>query len=1293
MICGSLKLTMTVAVSLLVLALMSTMAWVAYRDSAAAYKTSIARDQMLLITSLAGQIDEKLSVAREQLTHIAQRVPLADLGQPKQLRRFLDEESEARMFFDDGMYVLSATGASLGGTSCLDGHRADEFVKHPVFRQALQNDQALISDPYEAGCAGHHPAIAFVVPIHDVRGRIVGLLVGRHNLLNDTFLGAIASLRIGTSGYVYAITAKRHLAVHKEKSRILDYVPPGRNAGIDQALAGFDGSLENLNSKSVRGISSFVHLKAVDWILACHYPLAEAYAPLVKARGRIFAFLVVALVLSTAIVWLLMKFLTAPLLGLTAHVRTVGGKRGAERFIARPGRDEIGDLAQAFNAMLAEIDRKSADLRQKQEKYRIVAQFTSELAVWHDEAGVIRFISSNCLQLTGYEDREFYARPGLFNELVHPDERDVWTNHLASPPSESWHDPLDLRIVTKSGTVRWLTHNCHRVMTPDGAPRGIRSSFQDITERKVMEEVVRAQRDFAESLIQNAAVPMFVIDAQHRVIIWNRACEELTGLPAPQVIGTSRQWQGFYDRERPTLADVVLSGDRDTAAAYFHSIAPSTMTREGLQAEGWYTHLGGKARYISFDAAPVRLADGTMIAVVETLQDITQRKIAEENVAKLRDFYLTLFEEFPAPIWRAGVNGLCNYFNRTWLDFTGRTLEQELGEGWLQNVHPDDRDHCLISYRQAFNAQEPFVIEYRLCHASGEYRWLVDNGRPFHDLTGQFAGYIGVCFDISERRKAEDELRKLMRAVEQSASSIVITDTEGTIEYVNQKFVQVTGYGLHEAIGQNPRILKSGDTQADKYRQLWETITSGGEWRGELHNKRKNGEFFWEFATIAPIYDSEGQITHYLAVKEDITARKEAERALLKSKAELVVKHEQLSSLFKQVEKAKNEWEETLNCMADLVLLIDRQGKIRRCNKAVLELTGKGNQEIVGTSWQELLLTPEMEEGAMSGRGREYYHRPSDRWFFLAHYTYGEGETGTGGGVITLHDTTEIKRVSAALEEAYGELKSAHAQMLQKEKMASIGQLAAGVAHEINNPIGFITSNLGTLGKYQDKLATFIKTLEEMLAASGDQAVIAEIAAGRKQLKIDYVLDDIGSLIAESLDGADRVRKIVQDLKSFSRVDEAECKMASVHECLDSTINIVWNEIKYKATLNKDYGDIPLIKCYPQQLNQVFMNLLVNAAHAIDKQGEIAVRTWTDEKSLFVSIADTGAGIPVENLSRIFEPFFTTKEVGKGTGLGLSISYDIVKKHGGDLSVASEVGVGTTFTVRLPMITSDSRPS
>ncbi|MBU1363822.1 MAG: PAS domain S-box protein [Gammaproteobacteria bacterium] len=295
-------------------------------------------------------------------------------------------------------------------------------------------------------------------------------------------------------------------------------------------------------------------------------------------------------------------------------------------------------------------------------------------------------------------------------------------------------------------------------------------------------------------------------------------------------------------------------------------------------------------------------------------------------------------------------------------------------------------------------------------------------------------------------------------------------------------------------------------------------------------------------------------------------------------------------------------------------------------------------------------------------------------------------------GVLT--DISERKAQQALMNETISQqkklnkrLEEANNQLMQSEKMASIGQLAAGVAHELNNPIGFVHSNLGTLDGYVRDLMSIIASFEAMLAKPGEASQHEDgIRRIMEQHDFAFLKEDIFSLLAESKDGLGRVRKIVQDLKNFSRVGEQEWQEADLHQGLDSTLNIVWNELKYKAKVVKEYGEIPHVFCLISQLNQVFMNLLVNAGHAIETQGTITIRTrCQDDDKVCVEISDTGKGIEPEHINRIFEPFFTTKPVGKGTGLGLSLSYGIIKRHGGQIEVESSVGLGTTFRLVLPI--------
>jgi len=292
-----------------------------------------------------------------------------------------------------------------------------------------------------------------------------------------------------------------------------------------------------------------------------------------------------------------------------------------------------------------------------------------------------------------------------------------------------------------------------------------------------------------------------------------------------------------------------------------------------------------------------------------------------------------------------------------------------------------------------------------------------------------------------------------------------------------------------------------------------------------------------------------------------------------------------------------------------------------------------------------------------------------------------------------IQDISERKRAEDALRQGNArltainlQLRQAQNQLLQAEKMASIGQLAAGVAHEINNPIGYVFSNLGTLDHYLGDLFTLLDQYQAASEVIADHAVRAELHSAREKSEIDFVRTDVVALLKESKEGITRVKQIVMDLKNFSRSTGDEVwQWADLHLGIDSTLNIVWNELKYKTEICKLYAELPQVQCRPSQLNQVFLNMLVNGADAIKERGTITIRSGIEGDNVWIEFEDTGGGIAPEHLGQIFDPFFTTKPVDKGTGLGLSVSYGIVKEHNGRIDVTSEVGKGTTFRIWLPI--------
>jgi two-component system NtrC family sensor kinase len=278
----------------------------------------------------------------------------------------------------------------------------------------------------------------------------------------------------------------------------------------------------------------------------------------------------------------------------------------------------------------------------------------------------------------------------------------------------------------------------------------------------------------------------------------------------------------------------------------------------------------------------------------------------------------------------------------------------------------------------------------------------------------------------------------------------------------------------------------------------------------------------------------------------------------------------------------------------------------------------------------------------------------------------------------------DLEHRNAELARQKTEMEHLQAQVLHAEKMASLGQLAAGVAHELNNPAGFIYSNIELLKEYVDRLKSCLSDYDQLPLPP---AAAARINAIKKEINYDSMVSDLGSILSDCYSGAERIRDVVQNLRLFSRLDEAEVKRVDLNEGIESTVRLLSGYYKSgRISLIRDYGEIPQVNCYAAQLNQVWMNVLVNAAQAIGTGvGDVRITTRCEERTVVVSVSDNGPGISPEQLKKIFDPFFTTKPVGEGTGLGLSISHGIIERHGGMIEVESATGKGTTFNISLPI--------
>lgn len=1105
-------------------------------------KESIFRQQFVLVSEIAEQLNGRVELARHQLSLAATGIDSRVLGKPGELQQVLTNASPTNMIFDAGFLVIGTDGRVIAENMGYPELVGTDLSFRDYVKESQRTGKPVISTPFRMNVPPNSPLIAMAVPVRDNSDRIICILAGYHSLGADQFLTSLSSKMIGESGYLYLMQG-RTILMHPDKNRILEQIQEGKNQGVYKALRGFEGSLDNINSRGQRMLSSFKKVGETGWILGSNLPYDDAFRSLDKVIVSSIVVSVIGIMLSLVVIWYVTRRLTLPIRQLTAHVDAVSAETQDWQPLELRTGDEIERLSGAFNYMMAEVH----------------------------------------------------------------------------------------------GT----------------------------------KQLLKDEKDFFSSIIQNVAAPMFVIDRNHEILIWNSSLAKLTGKSSLQMTGTKLQWTPFYTSKRPTIADLVIDHTLNRVDELY-SIHSSSLFIEGsLRAEGWFDNLAGKRRYLFFEAAPIKNSNNEIIAAVETLEDITERKLAEEATVAHNLFLQVIMDAIPNPVYYKDAKGIYLGCNAAFKVFLGKTTEEIIGFTFQEIMSEGYSRQSIQKDQNILDSGKSDSYETQLVRADGMVRDILVSKAPFSNSDGTLAGIVGAFVDITEQHEMDAQIRKMSRALEQSPATIVITNLDGVIDYVNPKFCQTTGYAAEEAIGKHTRLLKSGEMSTEGYTELWKAISSGQEWRGEFHNKRKDGSLYWEFASISPLCDKDGGVTGYLAVKEDITERKAVE--------------EELKQLFNQVEHAKREWEQTLDHLRDFVILTDAEHRVRRYNRLLSETTGRAINDLVGMDWRDLLSGAGFHFERFNGKSGELRHEITGRIYDINVYEIIHDNV-LEGHVVSMNDTTDLRTATQELEKAYAELREAQLQIFQQEKMASIGQLAAGVAHEINNPMGFISSNLGTLNKYVDRLAEFISSSDQVLAECSENPGVKSLKETRKKLKIDYILDDARQLIIESQDGAGRVRRIVQDLKSFSRVDQAESALVNLNEALETTINIAWNEIKYVATLNRAFDDIPEILCFPQQLNQVFLNLLINAAHAMEgRQGAISIRTWSEGTDVLVSVTDTGCGIPEEIRQRIFEPFFTTKEVGKGTGLGLSISYDIVRKHGGEIHVESEIGCGTTFTVRLPV--------
>jgi PAS domain S-box-containing protein len=620
--------------------------------------------------------------------------------------------------------------------------------------------------------------------------------------------------------------------------------------------------------------------------------------------------------------------------------------------------------------------------------------------------------------------------------------------------------------------------------------------------------------------------------------------------------------------------------------------------------------------------------------------------------------------------------------------------------------------HIMENWRLWHSAQEfsgwSEVITVFICgYAVATLVQLVQKVRVLPHLTTNEKEALDLNPELASHPQIEEHWQLLERAISASSSGIIISDArspDNPIIYVNSGFERITGYTVADILGKNCRFLQGTDTQQPDLEKLRKALREGRGCQVILRNYRKDGRMFWNEFSITPVRDATGNLTHFIGIQNDVSDRKQAEEALVQS-------------------EAKNR--ALISALPDLMMRVARDGTyldfIPSKNYRTLNSNGIGKNlwDITPTEFAKERMY--YIEKALSTGEIQVYELQRE---IEGETQYEEARIVASGRdevLVLVRDITERKKIEEALrkseakfrekaqelERAIDELKHTQVQLVQSEKMSSLGQLIAGIAHEINNPVGFIHANINPAMEYASDLLNLIEYYQQ-----NHPQPIAEIAQKLDSVDPDFITEDFPKLLNSMKEGADRICQIVQSLKNFSRLDRVECKQVDIHECIDSTLMILRHRLKSSSTgseikVIKEYGQLPLIDCYPGQLNQVFMNILSNAIDAVTSHEKADINTYEaligrlsptqlpsiwirtaviKNNKITICIADNGSGIPDDVKPKIFDPFFTTKPPGKGTGLGLSISYRIVaERHGGEMKCYSGANGGTEFVIELPL--------
>jgi len=653
MVAFSLKTKMSIAVSLLVVALMAGSAFLVISHFHERFTANVGAQQYALLTEMTQDIDDFINDTRQTIVLAANSFPRYAIDNPVLARGKLAESAALHTLFDNGIFLVSPSGTVIAEYPELPDGGTD-FLQREYFQKTVETAKPQISEPYISSQPHHHPAVVFSAPIFGNSGKVVAVLAGSIDLTKDNFLGEHARVRIGTTGYTYVFSTDRTIIMHPDLRRTLKRdEPPGVNRAFDKAIAGFDGTEETANADGLRTLTSVKHLQSINWILAANYPLSEAYAPVREATRYAIVAAVAGGILSVLVVWLVMKAFTAPLLALTRHISELPESGTAERNIRIRTHDEIAELAIAFNDMIRRLDSKQEELH----KLSHAVEQSASLVVITDTNGAITYVNPKFCELTGYSAAEVIGgNPHILKSGKLPPEayRNLWETITAG---YEWQG--EFHNQKKNGELFWTVASISPIKNDRGEITHFISVQEDITERKRTEELVREVLRQQQAILDNIPDVAWLKDPESRFVAVNNAFAAWCGMRPEELTGKTD-----YDISPPEAAARYQADDREVMNSGVRKYIEEPLIDNA-----------GKILFVETIKTPIFNDRGEVIGTTGIARDITARREAEVQLRHVsthdmltglynRAFFdeelgrLARSRQFPASIIMADVDGL-----------------------------------------------------------------------------------------------------------------------------------------------------------------------------------------------------------------------------------------------------------------------------------------------------------------------------------------------------------------------------------------------------------------------------------------------------------------------------------------------------------------------------------------------------------------------------------------------------------------------------------------------------------